>query len=46
MRFIIDMCVCVCVCVCERERWEGIWYQMIPCQRYQNPISERHVDKK
>ena len=25
---------------------ENIWYQMILCQRYQNPISIRHVRKK
>ena len=25
---------------------KSIWYQMIPCQQYQNPISVRHVSKK
>ena len=25
---------------------EGIWCQMIPCQRYKNSINMRHVNKK
>ena len=25
---------------------EGMWYQIILCQQYQNPINLRHVSKK